>query len=169
MPVIKYGEHEIDTDKLPAKSVEALFQRGVTHFLGNEQASKVAAKFKDEPNATDADKAAFKAECVANAVKALQEGTIGARAVGPRGSTVDTIMRRLAGAEVKVILGANGIKQPKGDAKVEFSDGTKLSMAELIDRRLAHAEHGPRIRKEAEAEMKKTTKAAGGAGLDALL
>lgn len=165
---IEYGTHKIDTDKLPEKSVQALLSRGLTHFLGNEQASKVAAKFKDQEGITDEMRNAAKADFVANAVKALTEGTIGTRTGGPRGTGVDSVMRQLAEAEVKGILKHNKLSMPTGDKVVKFADGTVLTRAELIDRRIA--KHGDRLRKEAEAEIKREEReAAKAGGVEALL
>lgn len=177
MPTIKYGTHEIDTATLPEVSATALMRRGLAHFLGNEQASKVASfvKASKEP-VTDEAKAAKLAEFVASAKEALIAGTIGSNVRGPRGSAVETVERALAKAEVISILSnlSPKVKFPKGEEKVEFADGTKLSGEELIARRLA--KHGDRLRKEAEAKMKadarkaeKVGEAAKGlAGLDAL-
>jgi hypothetical protein len=152
MVQIVYGEHTIETDKLPAKSIEALLRRGVSHFLGNEQASKVSAKFADQENVTDEQKAQAKAEYVAAAIKALHEGTIGNVIRGPKGTSADAIMRELARKEVTDILRQNKLTFPTGDKVVEFGDGTKLTGKELVDRRIA--KHGERLRKEAEAELK---------------
>lgn len=163
MSIIEYGTHKIDITKLPEKSVNALIARGLTHFLGNEQASKVAAKFKDVEGTTDEQRATAKAEYVALAVKALHEGTIGNRTgSGPRGTSVDSVMRGLAEAEVKGILKHNKLSMPSGDKVVKFADGTTLTRAQLIDRRIE--KHGERLRKEAEAEIKREERETAKAG-----
>lgn len=161
---ITYGTHTIDPAALPTKSVQALIARGIAHYLGNEQASKVASAFDGVEGVTDEQKSAKKAELQALAVKALVDGTIGTRAVGPRGSTVDTVMRALAKAEVIGILKHNKLSFPTGDKKVKFPDGTELSGADLIDRRIA--KHGERLRKEAEVKMKADERKAAKEGED---
>lgn len=165
---LEYGTHKLDTAKWPEKSVEALIRRGLAHYLGNEQASKVTAHFDDKPDATDVEKAAFKAECQAKAIEALEKGTIGANVRGPRGSQVETIVRQLAEKEVRDILKHNGLTMPSGDKVVEFANGEKLTRAQLIERRVA--KHGERLNKEAETEMKRREREAAKAGsVDALL
>ena len=71
---VTYGTHTLDFTKLPAKSLEAMLKRGVTHFLGNEQASKVSgwkARFveteKREPN--DDEVAEVKSAYIAKALE----------------------------------------------------------------------------------------------------
>ena len=152
MATIKYGDYVIDTTKLPEVSVEALLRRGLSHYMGNEQASKVVAHFVDEEPTAEA-KAKFKTECQAKAVVALAAGTIGTRVFGPRVSPVENIMRMLARRKVSDALKKNGLKAPKGDEAIEFANGQKLTMAELIERQLA--KHGDALRKEADAEVKR--------------
>jgi hypothetical protein len=177
---VAYGEYTIDISALPEKSRMALIRRGVAHYLGNEQASKVSGwkaglvEAGTPPN--DAEVAAFKLDCMNAAVKALIEGTIGSSIRGPRGSTADTVARQLAETEIRNILKHNGLTMPSGDKTVKFGDGTELTRAQLIDRRLAG--HGERLRKEAEAKIKAderkaarevdAAKAAGGQGVEAL-
>jgi hypothetical protein len=177
---VTYGDHTIDVAALPEKSVMALIRRGVAHYLGNEQASKVsgwkAERAESGNPANDAEVAAYKADRMAEAVKALMDGTIGSSIRGPRGTAVDTVIRQLAETEVKGILKANGLSMPSGDKVVEFADGTRLTRGQLIDRRITN--HGDRLRKEAEAKIKAderkaqrevdAAKAAGGQGVEAL-
>lgn len=167
LPTISYGDIKVDFNTVPAASLEAVLRRGVAHFLGNEQASKVASHFADQPDATAEAKATFKAECIANALKALSDGTVGASNRGPRGSTIDTVIRGLAEKEVKAILKANGLTMPSGDKVIEFANGDKLTRAQLIDRRIA--KEGERLKAEATKEMARTEKAAKAVGVDALL
>jgi hypothetical protein len=170
MTIFSYGDYKVDTTKLPPVSVDALIRRGLSHFLGNEQASKVAAHFdgKSEAESTDAAKAAFKAECQAKAVEALGKGTIGANVRGPRGSQVETIARQLVEKELRDILKHHGLTMPSGDKVVEFASGEKLTKADLITRRMA--KHGERINAEAAKELAKRERDAAKAGdLDTLL
>lgn len=169
---LKYGDITIDAGKLPETSVAALMRRGLAHFLGNEQASKVASKFSDEPDATPETKAKYKAECVEAAIAALHAGTIGANLRGPKATPVETMVRQLALREVSDILRQNKLAVPTGDKTIEFPDGAggkvQLSRSDLIDRRVA--KHGERLTKEAEAELRKRDREAQKAGgLEALV
>ena len=168
MTTFTYGATSIDTEKLPAKSLEALIRRGIAHFLGNEQASKVASHFKDQEGVTDEAKEAYKNECVAKAVAALHDGTIGNILRGPKGTSIEAVMRGLAEKEVRAILKTAGLTMPSGDKVVEFASGEKLTKGDLIGRRLA--KHGDRLKKEAETEMKRAEREAVKAGgVEALL
>ncbi len=177
---ITYGATTLDFDTLPEASLLAMLKRGVTHFLGSEQASKVSGYFDPEQENPPVDspeaRAAYKAECVAKAIAALEAGTVGVSNRGPAVDPIVSIQRRLAKAEILPILKKNGLKWPvKAEDTLTMPDGTAYTGGQLIDRRLAHAEHGPRIVKEAEKvradQLKKAQKAeaaADGQGLDAL-
>ena len=159
LPFISYGSHEIDTAAIPSTSLEALLRRGITHYLGNEQAAKVSGKvkafrdeFKTEPS--DEQIAEWKASFQLAAMEKLLAGTLGVSA--PRATSVDPVERemdRLAAAEVRAILKANGLKVPKDDEAIEFANGTTRTMDEMIANRLAHAEHGPKIEAEARKNV----------------
>lgn len=175
---LKYGDHTINTTKLPATSIDALLRRGISHFLGNEQASKVAAWVESQNTertktgvdpVSDVEKATYKADCQKKAVEALVAGTVGVHTPrGPKATPLDAIVRQLAEKEVKDILGHNKLKMPKGDEAVSFPDGTKLTRVELIDRRIA--KHGERLVKEAKAELARRDREAQKAGgVEALL
>ena len=167
---LTYGEVSIDFSTLPAKSQEALAKRGLTHFLGNEQAAKVSgwkAKFADENDGAEpgADEVqAKKAEYVANAVKALLAGEVGTATRGPAADPIESEMDRIAKREINAVLKANGAKfSGKGDERVvTFANGEKFTMDQLVERRLANADHAARIRKEAEKAIKAAAKQAEG-------
>ena len=171
---IVYGDHTIDLASLPSASLLALTRRGLTHFLGNEQASKVSGWIKRRteekpvegqpaplgaPN--DAEIAAYRADKIAEAVAALSAGTIGQRAVGePKASPVDAEVKRLAVAEVMAVLVSNGMaksgaKGMKADASLTFNAGTAdetvVTFGDLVARRID--KHGDRLRTEAEREI----------------
>lgn len=173
MSQITYGNHTIDTDKLPPASIDAMLSRGISHYLGNEQASRVSAFVEAEKvkgnTVGDAEKATAKADFVKAAVDKLLAGTVGqGSSRGPRGTTVDTVIRQLAEKEVRAVLKAAGITMPSGEKVVEFSDGTKLTKAQLIDRRVA--KRGDALRKEAEAEIKRLEReATKSGGVESLL
>ena len=177
---VTYGTHTLDFTKLPAKSLEAMLKRGVTHFLGNEQASKVSGwkvRFveteKREPN--DDEVAEVKSAYITKALEALSAGTVGVATRGPAADPMDATMERIARGEISDVLKANGAKfVGKGeDRKVAFADGSSFTMDELIERRLANPEHGPRIRKDAEKAIKdaarKAEKAKVAGGLSAAM
>lgn len=159
--------HAIDLSALPAKSISALLSRGLTHYLGSEQASKVKArkdKFAAENDGAELaedEVTAIKQALVADAVKALQEGTIGSRAVGIVIDPLEKVKHQVARAMVIETLKANGIKVPKGDEACEFAGGVKLTMADMIERKMAKEEEA--ITKKARsiiAEKEKSAKAA---------
>ena len=184
MSKFTYGTIEVDTSAFAPASIEALVRRGVAHYLGNEQASKVVAWAKTKATEglaaylqTDPDNSAGKTvedfepsledkqskkeELQQAALGHLVAGTIGISA--PRTPSVDPLeaaMERLAKAQVTTVLKANGIKPPKDGESVTFGDGTKKTMDDMIATRLAHATHGPAIRAEAEKVLKAKAKEA---------
>lgn len=174
METIKYGEYEVNFDTLPAASQKALVGRGVTHFLGNEQASKIVAKIKREiggENVTKEQVAAFReangakvaeweAETILAALAALQAGTVGVRVGAPKGTTLDSVMRQVATEELKELLKNNKMSLPTGDKKLKFGDGQGFTREELIARRLANPKFRPGIEKEAKRRMSAAEKAA---------
>lgn len=170
MDKLTYGDNlTVDFDTLPEASRFALAQRGFTHVFGNEVASRVHSWAGAEGQANSDDKAAIKAWKEANPdkitaqtaavqadmLKALNEGTLGARVAGPRLTPVETIANQMARKEIEDILRTNKIKVPKKDDKVSMPDG-EFTMAELVARRLA--KHGDRINKAAAAEAARRAK-----------
>lgn len=183
MDKITYGSVEIDFDTLPASSQLALASRGVTHFLGNEQASKLAAWIKAEGQANTEDKAAAAAwkeanatavsvkmdGLVAEAVAKLLAGTVGARAVGGvRVTPIEALKRQIAKREVTAILANNKLAFPKGARKDKEGNDVPAQVVQLgadsftgdqlIERRLANPTEGPRIQKEAEKALRDAEK-----------
>lgn len=179
--VIKYGERELDFDKLPKASLVAMLRRGVSHYFGSEQASKVVAWFNPEHDEAESrpdtpeNRATKKAEFQSAAYDALVAGTVGVSVRGPSVDPISAIINRLAKAEVKTILGTFKLKWPaKADDTVELPDGSKVTGAQLIARRLdptgpagvdkkTGVPHIDRLRKEAEKiaaeQAKKNAKA----------
>ncbi len=173
MTKITYGDFEIDFSTLPEASTSAILSRGLTHFLGNEQASKVHSWAMGETQANSDDRDVVKAWKLANAdavkaktvelvdaaIKTLSEGTIGTRtSAGPKVEPIDKAKRAIAKTEVLKVLADNKIKAPKKDEKVRFANGTEKSLDEMIASRLAHETHGPRIAAEAEKALKAQAK-----------
>ncbi len=176
--IVKYGETELDFNTLPAASLVAMLRRGVSHFLGSEQASKVTGLFKPDAEGnvkatvadTEENRAKALAEFRASAIAALQAGTVGVSVRGPSVDPISAIINRLAKAEIKVVLGNMKLKAPaKAEDTIELPDGSKVTMAQLIARRLdstgpagidkkTGVAHADRLKKEAEkiaAEQKK--------------
>lgn len=157
---INYTTHSVSLSKLPPVSVHRLASYGLAHLLGNQAASKVVAwQEKDEnKNATDEQKAAAKANFQAVMLAALADGTIGQHASrGPSVDPEEAEMERLARVEVLATLKANNIKSPKKGEAVEFASGEKLTLDELVERRIA--KHGDRLATEAKASLKAKAKA----------
>jgi len=196
---LAYGDkYKIDLSSLPEASLRALLSRGLTHYMGSEQASKVtSARKAAEEAAAEAAKAAGgdeaaiaaaiasafgEAEAEAAKVKFQDEawghlvaGTMGGGARGPRGTAVETVMRQIIVADITTKLKAAGLTVPKGKDTIKLGEQA-FTLSDLIDR--AMARDGERFRKEAEAEMKARerraakaladAKASGATGLDAL-
>lgn len=177
---LSYGDTiKVDFATLPEASQTALAQRGFTHVLGNEVASRIHSWAMGEGQAGSDDKAVVKAwkesnaaaitsktsELVADALAALNAGTLGNRVSGPRLTPVETIARNMAKKEVEDILRANKIAIPKttgkGDARVEgkikTADG-EFTLGELVSRRLE--KFGDRINAAAAKEAAKRAKEA---------
>lgn len=157
--IITYGDIKIDFAALPAVSQMSLVRKGLSHFLGSEQASKVTGlfkldaegKIKAEVADTPENRASLLASFQAKAVDALLAGTVGVSVRGPTIDPVDKHVRRLAKVEVSTLLAKNGVKVPKkAEDTITTPDGAKYTMEQLVSRRLAHAEHGPRLQKEGE-------------------
>src|SRR5665213_1092378 len=141
MNVITYGEHTIDPTKLPVESINALLRRGVSHFLGNEQASKLTAWVESVTKdggavPDDSAKAAKKTELIKAAIEALASGTVGTRVSGPRVEPIEATRNAIAKKEVLDILRAANIKVPKGEEAVRFADGTQKTLAQMVATRL---------------------------------
>lgn len=176
MEKLVYGDTSLDFDALSDASRFALAQRGLTHVLGNEIASKVHSWAGQAGQANSDDKATIKAwkdanvaaitsktaELVADTIKALNDGTLGARVGGPRLTPIDTLRRQIAKGQIETILRANKIKVPTKDDTVKMPDG-EFTMTQLVERRLAMQvkdasgavirDIGAEITKEAEKEL----------------
>ncbi len=165
---ITYGTRELDFNTLPQASLVAMVRRGVSHYFGSEMASKVTAYFDPEHDDaanrqdTPENRAAKKAEFQAAAYDALVAGTVGVSVRGPSVDPITTIINRLAKAEIKTILASFKLKYPvKADETVTLPDGSAVTGAQLIGRRLDRdspagvdkktgVAHIDRLKKEAE-------------------
>lgn len=179
---VTYGTFTFDLGTLPESTLVAMVRKGISHYLGNEQASKVSTWTKaraesDLGAANDVEVATFKADTQAAAVKAMHDGTVGASVRGPRGSSLDTEIKKIATREIMDLLKQHGISAPKKAADaVQFPNGDAFTMAQLVERRLA--KFGARIEDEAKAAMAMAARraereaaeaaASGSAGVDSL-
>jgi hypothetical protein len=168
----EYNGQNVDFSKVPQASLEALLRKGVTHYLGNEQASKVTAwkqKTADERAAeakkngteaapvTDAEIEAKKAEFEAAALAAIYDGEIGAGR-GPRLDPVERELRALIDQHIANTLAGNGIKFPKNrklpaeGEVIEFANGQTRTLEQM--RENVQKTHGERLKKDAEKRVK---------------
>ena len=168
--MLTYGDITRDPATMPEVSRNALLARGFSHLLGNEQASKVVARIRkalaegkpDGYEATKADVQAFREsngtlvsawadEARADALKTLDEGTLGVHAArGPSRDPIESAMRTIARTLVSDTLKKNKLKIPSGDKTVTLA-GQDFTMDELIDRQIA--KNGDHIHKEAERKV----------------
>lgn len=164
---VVYGEHTVKFADVPFASLKAMVSRGVTHFLGSEQASKVSTRFNPEnipEGVTDTPeaRAAYKAECVAKALEALHAGTVGVSTRGPAKDPLESAMESIARKEITDTLKANDLKFVKVEGQdekvVQFANGQTRTMAQMIEKRLA--DHGARIKADAEKALREAARKA---------
>ncbi len=191
--MLNVSGYEIDESKINLAVTQRLLTRAVAHILNNECAANVLGKTKraivgkdGKPDSvTETQLTAWReqhsevldgweSEFCQQKIAAMYDGSLSVRvARAPTRDPVEAAMRAIAKAEVVTVLKNNGAKFPKDDETVSIEqpngETVQLSGDELVDRRLAHATHGDRIRKAAErkvAEDKRlreaTSKAAGG-------
>lgn len=151
---------EVDLNDLPARSIRALISRGWNHYFSSEQASKVKSwkdkKAEEGVEVAEDELAAYKAECVAQALEALRAGSIGTRAAGVSIDPMDKLRQKIAKQQVLDILRKNDIKVPKKDAVVTFKNGTTKTLEEMVATRLQV--NGEAIEAEAKKALAARTK-----------
>jgi hypothetical protein len=148
------GNWAIDTAKLPDESVKALLEKGVTHYLGNEQSAKWSLederRAKDGRDRSESAKREFILAAMRTAYEAMYNGTMSVRAtrqVGPDELTIE--VRRIAADELTEALSKSfdsegkPIRLPEGKQTLTVN-GVKYTRDALIDARLV--KHGERIR-----------------------
>lgn len=156
---VKYGEFEIaNVYDLPARSLAALVASGLAHKLGNEIAAKVAAykaKATDGKLPSESEIAQFKAQKQKEMFASLLSGEAAASARGPRGSAIESMMKKIAAEELAARFRALGKSLPSGDKTITLTTGDgrveAVTRATLIDRRVAA--HSERLRAEAERRI----------------
>lgn len=154
----EYNGYEIDFSRVPDESAFALWAKGATHYLGNEQASKVTAWKQKAENANASDEAieAKRNEFITSAIEAIYAGEIGAGR-GPRLDPVEREFRSAVDAHIANTLAGNGIKFPKGrklpteDEVVQFANGATRTLEQM--RENVGKTHGDKLRKDAEKRV----------------
>ena len=173
MTNLTYGDVTIDPTAIPETSRFALMQFGLSHFLGNVQASKLVTRIVaankpdgDEGKNFKMDRDAIKAwraqngeairvwteEHLKEALQEINEGTIGTRASGPRLDPVEREFQALLVREVTAVLKGVGLKMPKNDDEVlTFASGVTRTRGQMLSNMTASK--GEALRKEAEAKV----------------
>ena len=161
----KHQDITVSPADIPTISLFALAQRGFSHVLGNEVASKLAAWKKGEAGnaASEEEVAAFVAAKRQEALEKILNGTLGVRsAVAPRVTGIEARIRRVAVEFLQERFAAyskkSGVKVslPTGDKVVEVA-GRPMTREQLIEAELKR--NGEAIR--AEAERRQATSAEG--------
>lgn len=119
MTILKYDTFEVDTESLPEASIVALLQRGLTHYLGNEQASKVTSFKKSHEDATEDEIEAKAEEFRTSAYDALLNGTIGTRAGGPKLKGLERLIHLVAVEQITAFAASQKAKMPSGKGSAE--------------------------------------------------
>lgn len=195
--MLKWDIYEVDETAIPDGVKARLLNSAFAHIMSNEASSHVVGQIRQalknggkasdvsteqvksfRENATNEAKIAEWEDSFRKAkVAAILDGTLAVRvARAPTRDPIEAAMRAIAKLEVTAVLKAHGAAFPKKDETVAIGDA-ELDGDTLVDRRLAHHEHGPRIRKAAERKVAEdqrlrdnATKAASGdAGLGGLL
>lgn len=158
------GKYAIDTSAVPAASIAVMLQQAFNHRLGNQVASVIATRMKNETGNPDLDRESMKAFREANAaliaewehelrsavVADIMAGTLGvSKERGPRKDPVEKEFDSLVLAFVKASLKQSGRKLPKDDETVlNFGNGITRTRSEMLAN--AATSQGERLRKEAE-------------------
>ncbi len=151
----KHGEVSVSPADIPTTSLFALAQRGFSHVLGNEVASKLAAWKKGEAGAQASEEEieAFVKAKREEALEKIMNGTLGVRAPSaPRASGLEALMRRVAVEFLTARFAAyskksgQSVKLPTGDKVVSVA-GRDMTREDLIAAELKR--NGEAIREEA--------------------
>jgi hypothetical protein len=151
----KHQDITVSPADIPTVSLFALAQRGFSHVLGNEVASKLAAFRKTEAGAaaTDEEVAAFVKSKREEALEKILNGTLGTRAASsPRVTGIEALMRRVAVEFLQARFAAYSKKSgtkvslPTGDKVVEVA-GRAMTREQLIEAELKR--NGEQIKAEA--------------------
>jgi hypothetical protein len=153
---LKHQDITVSPSDVPTVSLFALAQRGFSHVLGNEVASKLAAWKKGEEGAAASEDeiAAFVKAKREEALEKIMSGTLGVRsAAAPRVTGLEALMRRVAVEFLQARFAAASkrlgtkITLPTGDKVVEVA-GRPMTREQLIEAELKR--NGEAIKEEAE-------------------
>ena len=138
MTTIKYNDNTFDLDAIPQASVVFLAQRGLTHFLGNEMASKgTAYRKRIEEGRKNADGTwaveprelregeleTFVNEKRDAAIAAILSGEFAERGTGSaRLSLLERTMRAVAWERLAAVMKEKKVKQPVKEARQALID-----------------------------------------------
>ncbi len=170
----KHGDITLNPADVPTVSLFALAQRGFSHVLGNEVASKLAAFKKTEEGgaASEAEIEAFVKAKREEALEKIMQGTLGVRtATAPRVSGIEAIMRKVAVEFLQARFAAYSKKSgtkvslPTGDKVVNVA-GRDMTREQLIEAELKRNHEA--IKQEAERRQASAGEEEAG-GLDDLL
>lgn len=165
---LKWGDYAIATADIPAHNLSVLAQYGFSHFMGNQQASKIAGWLKTEEGATatDDEKDAKAKEFRDAAFARITEGELGVRVSTGTGGKVDSftaLCRKIAVERLTAKLKKLGHKLPTGD-KVLSIGGKDMSRDDLIAAEMRHGQAAI----EAEAQRRQAETASAEGDLDEL-
>jgi hypothetical protein len=129
-------EYRVAFADVPARNLAVLCQKGITHFMGNEQASKyVAYKASDVGKAASKeDQLAWLKTCRDEAFEKVLNGTLGIRSASgaARVTGIDAVMRRIAVEMLTAELAIHNAKLPTGDKTIEVR-GKAYTREQLIE------------------------------------
>lgn len=140
---LKYDTFIVETDSLPESAIAALLHRGLTHYLGNEQSSKVTGWKKANPNATDEEIEAVSNQYRVVAFDALLNGTIGTRAGGPKLKGLDRLIHLVAVEQITALAASRNAKMPSGK-------GSADKVSAMVAKWLSDEGRAAKVREEAQ-------------------
>jgi hypothetical protein len=166
---LTYGDYEIDESAIPAHNVQWMLQSTLRRLMGNQVDATLSTWIKGQANGQDPE--AFSATNEAAVAHKREElrramldrvlhGTLGER---PRADPLEKEMRAVALSRLRAAARACKTNLPTAmDGIYTFADGSQLTLAEMIDRKLtreydsiaADAKRIIELRKERRKEAK---------------
>ena len=140
---LTYGDYEIDEATIPTHNVQWMLQSTLRRLMGNQVDAALSTWIKAQANGQDLEefRAANEAAVVQKRAELRQamldrilHGTLGER---PRVNPLEKEMRAVALSRLRAAARACKTKLPTAmDGIYTFADGSKLTLAEMIDRKL---------------------------------
>lgn len=161
---LKWGDYAIATADIPPANLSVLAQYGFSHFMGNQQASKIASwKKTEEGEAASDDEAEAKAKEFRDAAFArITEGELGVRVSTGTGASArnpfEALCKRIAVERLTAKLKKLGHKLPTGD-KVLSIGGKDMTRDDLVAAEMRHGQAA--IEAEAKRRQAETAEAEG--------